>query len=363
MKVVLFALTGFGNGVLDVLLESGCQVGAVFTRVEKGSFPYYREKNIFRYAKERGVPVYAEINWTDIYRIINGISPDLLLVATYYRIIPQQIITMTPLAVNLHPSLLPKYRGATPCFWALFNKEKETGVTAHFLTEKPDAGDMLIQRKLAIRADEDERSLRKRLSQLSADVARELIWQIREDQLSPVPQEEAKATYCSKFNKESVRKRKGVVVVNLKKNQQWLTDYVFLRNKHLQALLSEKVDLAATKEWLRQNDVELYGIIDGGIFQGAVVIYIKENKGEGEVAFFTSNIGCGYGGRLLKITDVVAVERRLSKLCAWTRDNNVPAINVFRRNRYFLVKKTEKTYRGEKIKGYLFEKYKKGDRK
>jgi methionyl-tRNA formyltransferase len=202
MKVLLFALTGFGNKVLDSLLKESCEVAAIFTRSEKGPFPYYSEDNITKYAAKKGIKVYEEFSWDQVEKIITDSQPDLLLVATFHRIIPQKIIFLVPLSVNIHPSLLPKYRGATPIAWAIFSKETETGVTAHLLTEKLDAGDILIQKKIPIEKDDTDSGLRKKLAILSMDVVQELIEQIETNSLRPIPQNEEEATYFPKFKGE-----------------------------------------------------------------------------------------------------------------------------------------------------------------
>lgn len=202
MRILLFTLTGFGNKVLDLLLKRSCEVIAIFTRPEKGPFPYYPEENITQYAIKKGIRAYEEFNWDQVEKIITDSQPDLLLVATFHRIIPQKIISLVPLSVNIHPSLLPRYRGATPIAWAIFNKEIETGITAHLLIEKLDAGDILIQKKIPIEKDDTDSSLRKKLAILAMDVVQELVEQIKMNSLRPIPQNEEKATYFPKFKRE-----------------------------------------------------------------------------------------------------------------------------------------------------------------
>lgn len=202
MRIILFALTGFANKVLDVLLENQCDVVAIFTRPEKGPFPYYPEENISKYAEQKGVTTYEEFTWDQAKKIIIESRPDLLLVATFHRIIPNEIISLFPLSVNIHPSLLPKYRGATPIAWAIFDKETETGVTAHLLTERLDAGDILLQKVIPIEKGDTDNKLRKKLAILSMDVVQELVEQIKKNSLNPIPQNEEEATYFPKFKNQ-----------------------------------------------------------------------------------------------------------------------------------------------------------------
>jgi len=201
MKVLFFGLTGFGNKVLEALFAESCQVEFIFTRAEKGPYPYYPEENLSTYAKRKKMMVKEKFEWDEVEDIIKGNHHDLLLVATFHRIIPRRIISLVPLCVNIHPSLLPKYRGPTPIAWALFNGEKETGVTAHFLTERLDSGSILIQRKITIMDGDDENTLRRKLAVLAGEVSRDLISQIRSNLLMPCPQKEEDATIFPSFKR------------------------------------------------------------------------------------------------------------------------------------------------------------------
>jgi len=188
MRIILFALTGFGNKVLDKLLEESCEVKAIFTRKEKGPFPYYSEENLASYAAKKQITVYDDFDWEQVEKIIKKANPDLILVATFHKIIPQKIISLTPLAVNLHPSLLPKYKGATPVTQVLNNQERKTGITVHLLTEEVDSGDILIQKEIGIEKKDNEGSLRKKLAFSAAETTQELIMLIKNNSLKATPQ-------------------------------------------------------------------------------------------------------------------------------------------------------------------------------
>ena len=160
MRVVLFAVTGFGNKALDALLAEKCEIACLFTRPTREPSPYYPGvENLISYAEKKGVPVQADFNWEEIKQKIKAAAPGLLLVCTYPKMIPPEIFNSVPLAVNIHPSLLPKYRGATPIDWALYNKEKETGVTAHLLASQADRGAIVMQKKIKIAAKDNEETL------------------------------------------------------------------------------------------------------------------------------------------------------------------------------------------------------------
>ncbi len=226
MRVLLLTLTGFGNKVLDVLLEKDCEVKYLLTREKIKPFPFYKEEDIQEYARGKGAEVLDEFGWDDVAKIIEDWKPDLLLVASFHRIIPERIISSVPLSVNIHPSLLPEYRGPTPIDWALYNGERETGVTAHFLVKEIDAGDILIQKRIHIEKGDNKNTMMEKLAVLASEVAGELIGKIEGGTLKPVKQDVSKATYHPEFGK--YMSEKSVVVVmggSLKKdeNSKWRT--------------------------------------------------------------------------------------------------------------------------------------------
>lgn len=188
MKVILFALTGFGNKVLDSLLEKHVEVAALFTRKEKEPFPYCSEENLRSYAERKGITVFEEFSWRTVEETIRNNKPDLALIATFHKIIPKNVIDLVPLFVNLHPSLLPKYKGPRPIEEALVNQEKETGITAHRVIEKVDSGDIALQVKIPVQVLDDARSLRKKLAHLAASVTKELLHRIKARSLAFAPQ-------------------------------------------------------------------------------------------------------------------------------------------------------------------------------
>lgn len=163
MKIVLFALTGYGNEALKTLVKQKQQVALLVTRKEKGSFPYYREENIINLAKKLKIPFTYQFP-EELSERIKRIKPDLILVSSYHRLIPKEIYNLAKSAVNIHPSLLPKYKGSKPTLSAIINGEKTTGLSAHFLTEQFDSGPVIFRQKVKISRDESDCSLRKKLT-------------------------------------------------------------------------------------------------------------------------------------------------------------------------------------------------------
>lgn len=186
------ALTGVGNAVLRALCEAGQRPQLVVTRREAGSFPYYPEVDIASEAADAGIE--CLFDGEGEAKIIAE-RPDLVLVATYHRLLGNRIRESADATINLHPSLLPKYRGPNPFFWVLRNGEKCTGITAHKLTGKMDAGPIYSQHELEIAEDETQGSLRYRLASLAATAALHIVSLHANGSLIGHDQDESAATY------------------------------------------------------------------------------------------------------------------------------------------------------------------------
>ncbi len=179
MKTLLFGLTGLGNYAIDALEKTGSEIMGLVTRSEKGTHPYFSIENISRYAERRGIKVFEDVDLKKDKRVKEIISKvDLILVSTYDKILPRRIFSKPQYAINIHPGLLPKYKGRNPFADVLKNKEKETGLVAHLITERPDEGKILMQQKIAINDGETESGLRKLLAETSEGFIISLINQL-----------------------------------------------------------------------------------------------------------------------------------------------------------------------------------------
>ncbi len=142
-------------------------------------------------------------NNPEIVKLIKDLKPDFIVVAAYGEIIPEEIATIPKHgSINWHPSLLPKYRGACPVEEALLHGDKETGVTFIEIAPELDSGDILLTQKIAINSQETAITLYEKVSQLGATLLPYLLQEKMEGLLPPIPQNNAKATYCRKIEKE-----------------------------------------------------------------------------------------------------------------------------------------------------------------
>lgn len=131
------------------------------------------------------------------------LKPDLLVVVAYGKFLPQALIEACPKkAVNVHPSLLPKYRGAAPIQWAILNGESQTGVTTMMIADEMDAGDIYLQCQTAIDEAETATQLENRLSELASELLLKTLTGIKKGDLKPKPQDPAQVVLAPKLKKE-----------------------------------------------------------------------------------------------------------------------------------------------------------------
>lgn len=143
-----------------------------------------------------------KVGGADVQEHVKAWAPDVLVVVAYGQYIPESILELAPhRGINLHPSLLPKYRGPSPIQWALLQGDRETGVSIIRVAKEMDAGDILLQEKYAIRADEHAGSLHDALASLGAEMLCKTIDLIAADALEPRVQHEAEVTHTEKLSK------------------------------------------------------------------------------------------------------------------------------------------------------------------
>ena len=172
MKAVVLAYHDMGCAGLEALLKHGCRVQAVFThRDDPGESVWFR--SVAECAARAGIPVYApeDINHPLWIAKIRELKPDVIFSFYYRRMVKPELLAIPPAGcLNLHGSLLPKYRGRCPVNWVLINGEKETGVTLHYMTPKPDDGDIVAQEKVSISDDDTAVTLFKKMTSAAAQL-------------------------------------------------------------------------------------------------------------------------------------------------------------------------------------------------
>jgi len=156
-------------------------------------------------AERHGVPVLQpqKIKTEEFFNELKKLSPDLICVAAYGKILPKNILDLPPHGcINVHASILPKYRGAAPINWAIIRGEKVTGITTMKMDEGMDTGDMLLKKEIPIEDEDTGETLSQKLSYIGAELLIETLKLLKEGKLNPIPQDHSQATYAPMLKKE-----------------------------------------------------------------------------------------------------------------------------------------------------------------
>ena len=207
MKIVFFGTPEFAVPALQALVDSGYEVAGVFTQPDK---PKNRGMKLLptpvkECACTHGIPVYQPRTLRDgeALELLRRLEPDLIVVAAYGKIFPREILELPRLGcVNIHSSLLPKYRGAAPINWAILNGEERTGVTRMYMAEGLDTGDMLASAETEIDLAEDAAQLHDRLAKMGARLLTDTLPALENGTARAVPQDDAGSCYAPMLSKE-----------------------------------------------------------------------------------------------------------------------------------------------------------------
>jgi methionyl-tRNA formyltransferase len=209
VRIVFMGTPDFAVPTLQRLAASRHEIAAVLTNPDRpaGRGRQPQAPPVKDAALVLGLDVLqtADLSDPELAAQLNAYSPDLFAVVAF-SILPPALLALPPRgSVNLHPSLLPAYRGAAPIIWAVINGEEETGITTFHLNERIDAGDILLQRQVCIGPEETAGELDARLRQLGADLIVETIDGLEAGGLAPQPQPRRAASRAPKLAKEDGR--------------------------------------------------------------------------------------------------------------------------------------------------------------
>ena len=249
MKIVFMGTPDFARDSLSAIYDAGHEIPAVVTVPDKpkGRGMKLIPCEVKEYAIEKGIKVYQPEKLREnkeIVDILKNINPDVICIVAYGKIIPKEILEIPKYGcINVHPSLLPKYRGSAPIQWAILNGDKETGVTTMYLDEGMDSGDIILQTKTPIDKDETSGELWDRLSKIGAELLVETLEKIenktaprikqpKEFTLAPMLEKsQAKIDWESKTAEEIKNLVRGLnpimgayAVLNQKKIKFWKVD-------------------------------------------------------------------------------------------------------------------------------------------
>ena len=210
MRILFMGTPDIAADSLAALLGAGHEVCAVFTRRDKpvGRKQILTAPPVKQLAQQHDIPVYQPRTLRDgsSDALIQELAPDIIVVVAYGCIIPPQLLHVAKYGcINLHVSLLPKYRGSAPIQWAVLNGDAETGVSIMQLDEGLDTGDVLMVEPVAIDPEETSGELFDRVSAVGAKTLVDALAKIEAGQLTPVPQNHSKVTPAPPLSKDTAR--------------------------------------------------------------------------------------------------------------------------------------------------------------
>ena len=270
MNLVFCGTPAFAVPTLERLSEAGFPVRLVVTQPDRprGRGMALESSPVKQKAVQLGIPVSQpeKIKNNDGFRDeLISFSPDAIIVVGYGRIIPQWMIDLPPMGnINLHASLLPKYRGAAPIQWAIASGESMTGVTTMRIDAGLDTGDILLQKEVTIEADDTALTLSPRMASVGADLMIDTLRGLQAGTLQPRPQDHANATLAPILKKDDGRidfyRSASDIYNRLRGFQPWPGAFTAFRKKNLNVWKAKPLPRAVAEgELLVEDDNLLVG--------------------------------------------------------------------------------------------------------
>ncbi|MFI5304825.1 MAG: methionyl-tRNA formyltransferase [Nitrospiria bacterium] len=267
--MIFMGTPDFAVPALDSLVQSEEEIIRVVTQPDrpKGRKQILTPSPVKLAAEKYHLPILQpeRIKDADFIKIIKTLSPEVMIIVAFGQILPPVLLNIPRLGcINVHASLLPKYRGAAPVHWAIINGEKETGVTTMLLDAGLDTGPMLRTGAIPILGDDTGVSLSQKLSVLGAKVLMETLEDLKNGRLRPIPQDPQKATYAPILKKKDGEVRWDESAERIERKARALTFWPGMYTYHDRALL-KLTKIEAVEGLFRGETGEVLGIDKGSI--------------------------------------------------------------------------------------------------
>ncbi|MBD5134877.1 MAG: methionyl-tRNA formyltransferase [Lachnospiraceae bacterium] len=300
MRIVFMGTPDFAVPVLEALCDAGHEVAAVVTQPDKprGRGKEMQYTPVKESALERGIEVYQPVKVKDeaFVQILKEINPDVIVVVAFGQILPSTILHMPKYGcINVHASLLPKYRGAAPIQWVIIDGEKETGITTMQMDEGLDTGDMMLKAVISIDEKETGGSLHDKLAGIGGTLIVDTLKQVEEGSIVLEKQDDSKSNYAKMLNKKLGRidfeKSAEEIERLIRGLNPWPSAYTSLNGKTLKIwdadVRKEKTDIPPGEIIEVTNDEILVSTGDG-------ILIINELQLEGKKRMDTESFLRGY---------------------------------------------------------------------
>ena len=299
LRIIFMGTPEFAVPTLQALIDSPDEVITVICQPDrkKGRGKKLSPPPVKILAEQAGIPVLqpTAIRTDDFLDTIRDLHPDLIVVTAYGRILPGSLLNLPPLGtINVHGSLLPKYRGAAPIQWAVIRGESETGVTIMQMDEGMDTGDILLPVTLPIAEDDTSGSLFDKLSKIGGKALVKAIKLLKEGKLPPIKQDDSLATEAPMLNKEmghlDWNKDAHELHCLIRGLDPWPSAYGFLAEKRFRFFKPQVINGTVQEEPGTLCRADKEGIL---IATGKNYLLIREIQPEGKKRMAVQSCLCG----------------------------------------------------------------------
>ncbi|MEW6455211.1 MAG: methionyl-tRNA formyltransferase [Acidobacteriota bacterium] len=243
MKLIFFGSDNISVPFFHILIHKGYKIELLITQTGKKAGRHLKEVQplVKEIADSFNIPVHQTEKLKEdefAYNLIRKIDPDLGAIASFGQIVPKRIIDLPKKGIiNLHLSLLPKYRGAAPVQWAIIKGEKKTGVTVFFINENLDEGDIILQQEIEIHESENAYQLENHLIEVGKKLLIDAIDKIEKGIFTTIKQNHSEATYAPKLKKEDGNLNWNLTSIEIDRYVraliEWPGTYTYFRKKML----------------------------------------------------------------------------------------------------------------------------------
>jgi methionyl-tRNA formyltransferase len=244
LNVALFGNTGMGNYVMNgLLLNENINLNCIFTNKYHNEYPYYKIQELYMESQHKEIPTYfINVNTNDALSILIEQNIEIIIVASFSTIIRKNIIDFPKIGIfNFHPSLLPKYRGSMPIHAALLNNDELLGLSIHYLTEKIDSGNILMQKSIRNDKHLNLSQILMKLNQLSMNMITPFVELImKTNKPIGIAQDEKMSSVC--------KKNKGINIVYRNDTEQTIANKIRLFGIHPGIHLEGNLNVLKIKE-------------------------------------------------------------------------------------------------------------------
>ena len=302
MNIIFMGTPDFAEGALRALIEAGQNITMVVTQPDraKGRGKDISMPPVKICALEKGIEVFqpVKVKEPEAVQKIREKKPDLIVVAAFGQILSKEILDIPGYGcVNIHASLLPEYRGASPIQRCIMDGKTETGVTIMQMNEGLDTGDILMKRSIGISDDETGGSLFDKLSSLGASMITEVIPLIEEGKLTPEKQDDSKSSYAGMLRKETgvIKFKNSAVELErlIRAMDPWPSAHTRFRNKNLKIWKADVIDDISTDDIYQIGTITNITKEDFTVKCGEKSLVIKELQLEGKKRMSTHDFMLG----------------------------------------------------------------------